>query len=160
MSPPPAHTVTQFFMSLHSYSRVWLHLIWATLERRPLISKTAAPKLSRYLSDYASQKSIYMKITYVNAEHVHALIDLPTSLTIEEVMQFLKGSSSHWINETRLVPGKFAWGRGYAALSVSHSGVERVAKYIANQEQHHQKKSFSEEFKLFVERYGLKWFDD
>ena len=147
-------------MSLHSYSRVWLHVIWATLERRPLLSRPAAAELCGYLSQYASEKGIYTKINYVNPDHVHLLLDLPTCLTIEEAMQLLKGSSSHWINENGLVPAKFGWGRGYGVFSVSHSGVGEVAKYIANQEEHHRRKSFSEEFKLFLKRYELRWHDD
>jgi putative transposase len=130
------------------------------LERRPILSKPAAAKVSAYLSEYASEKGIYMKINYVNPDHVHALVDLPSGLAIDEMMQFLKGGSSHWINQGHLLAGKFAWGRGYGAFSVSHSGVEEVAKYIAGQEEHHRKRGFSEELKLFVERYGLNWHDD
>ena len=81
-------------MSLHSYSRVWLHLVWATLERRPLITPSAAVKLSGYLTQYASEKGVYMRIDFVNCEHVHAVIDLPTHLCLEETMRFLKGGSS------------------------------------------------------------------
>ena len=147
-------------MSLHSYSRVWLHLVWATLERRPLLSKPAAAKVSGYLTQYSREKGIYMKINYVNPDHVHVLIDLPTKLCIEDAMQLFKGSSSHWINESNLVPGKFGWGRGYGAFSVSQSGVAEVARYIADQEEHHKKTSFVEELKLFVKRYGLEWHDD
>src|SRR6266446_8514675 len=147
-------------MSLHSYSRVWLHLIWATLDRRPLLSRSAAAKVSAYLTQYAAEKHIYMRINYVNSEHVHALVDLPTNLCIEDAMQLFKGGSSHWINEGNLVPGKFGWGRGYAAFSVSQSGCAEVAKYIANQEEHHRKKGFSEELKSLVERYELNWQDD
>jgi putative transposase len=147
-------------MSLHSYSRVWLHLVWATLERRPLLAKPAAMKLSGYLTDYAKQKCIYMKINFVNADHVHALIDLPTNLSVEEVMQLFKGGSSHWINESHLVAGKFGWGRGYGVFSVSESGVAEVCAYIANQEEHHRKRDFVGELKLFVERYGLEWRKD
>ncbi len=147
-------------MSVHSYSRVWVHLVWATLERRPLLTKAAAAKLSAHLTHYAGQKGIYMKINFVNPDHVHALVDLPTGLSIEEMMRFLKGGSSHWINENNLVAGKFGWGRGYGIFSVSHSGVGDVANYIAQQEEHHRKKSYSDELKLFVERYGLKWHDD
>jgi REP-associated tyrosine transposase len=147
-------------MSRHSYSRVWLHLVWATLERRPLVSKSAAVKISAYLSQYAAEKGIYMKINYVNPEHVHALVDLPTNFCVEEVMQLFKGGSSHWINEGNLLAGKFGWGRGYGVFSVSHSGVAEVAKYIANQEEHHRKKSFAEEFELLVKRYDLTWHDD
>ena len=147
-------------MSLHAYSRVWLHLVWATLERRPLLERPAAVKLSAYLHDYAKQKGIYMKINYVNADHVHALIDLPTNLSIEDMMQLFKGSSSHWVNEQNLVVGKFGWGRGYGVFSVSESVVPEVCAYIANQEEHHRKRDFAEELKLFVERHGLEWRKD
>lgn len=101
-----------------------------------------------------------MKITYFNAEHTHALIDLPTNLTIEQVTQLFKGSSSHWINQNHLVKGTFAWGRGYGAFSVSHSDVSKAANYIARQEEHHRRRSYAEEYELFVKRYGLEWRDD
>ncbi len=147
-------------MSLHSFSRCWLHLTWATLHRQRLLPKPAAAKVSAHLHEYAESKGIYMKINYVNPEHTHALIDLPTKYSIEEVMKLLKGASSHWINANRIINGKFAWGRGYGAFSVSHSGVAEVGKYIANQEAHHRKKSFAEELQAFVRAYGLEWRDD
>src|SRR5271157_5938747 len=110
-------------MSLHSYSRVWLHLTWATLERRPLLFGPAAAKTSSFLSEYAADKEVYVKTNYVNPDHVHVLLDLPTNLCIEDAMHLLKGASSHWINENNLVPGKFGWARGYVAFSVSHSST-------------------------------------
>jgi len=122
-----------------------------------MLSKPAAAKLSAYLQAYVQTKGIYMKINFVNADHVHTMIDLPTSLCIEEVVQLLKGSSSHWVNENDLVPGKFSWGRGYGAFSVSQSGVAEVAKYIAEQEEHHRKKTFTEELQHLVRRYELIW---
>lgn len=98
-----------------------------------------------------------MKINHVNVDHVHALVDLPTKLSIEALVQLLKGSSSHWINSNDLVTGKFAWGRGYGAFSVSQSNVGRVARYIADQEEHHCVRTFAEELKEFIERHGLHW---
>ena len=147
-------------MSLHAYSRIRLHATWGTLERRPLLSKSAATKVSAYLTQYATEKNIYMKINYVNPDHVHVLVNLPTDLTVADMMQLFKGSSSHWINQTNVIRGKFAWGRGDGAFSVSHSGVGEVARYVARQEEHHRKRNFSEELKLLVERHGLKWHDD
>ncbi len=144
-------------MSLHSYSRVWLHAVWSTLERRLLLPRPAAVRISEYLHQYSSEKGLYMKINYVNADHVHVLVDLPTSLTIEEMMHLLKGASSHWINQSHLLTCKFGWGRGYGVFSVSHSGVGEVAQYIAQQEEHHRKRSFAEEVRKLVERYGLQW---
>ena len=124
-----------------------------------MLTKPAAMKASRFLTEYALEKKVYMKINYFNPEHVHALIDLPTSKSIEEVVQLLKGSTSHWINENRLLRGRFSWGRGYGAFSVSHSHVARVAAYVSNQENHHRKKTFGQEFEVFVKRYGLEWRD-
>lgn len=144
-------------MSVHSYSRCWIHLIWSTLNREKLLDKNAASQVSRYLSDYAKTKGIYMKINYVNADHVHALVELPTSLSIEDLVQLFKGNSSHWINASNMITGKFAWGRGYGAFSVSESNVDQVAAYIAGQEAHHRSRPFSDELKEFIKRHGLAW---
>ena len=147
-------------MSTHSYSRCWLHMIWETLRREPMLDRRAAAKASTNLTEYSCEKGIYMKMNYLNADHTHALIDLPTNLNIEQVVQLLKGGSSHWINHNRLIKGRFAWGRGYVAFSVSHSDLDRVCKYISNQEDHHRKRTFADEYELFVKQYGLQWRDE
>ena len=147
-------------MSAHSYSRCWVHLVWGTLSRERVLNKKAAAELSRYLVKYADEQGVFMKINFVNLDHVHALIDLPTGLSIEKVAQLLKGSSSHWVNSNDLVTGKFAWGRGYGAFSVSHSNVDVVVRYIADQEEHHRVKTFAEELREFIDRHGLCWRDE
>ena len=147
-------------MSVHSYSRCWVHLIWGTLNREKLLPKEAAARLSRYLTEYADTKGLYMKINYVNADHVHTLIDLPTGTSIEELIQFLKGSSSHWINANNVLREKFAWGRGYGVFSVSESNVKQVAAYIAGQEEHHRVRTFADELREFIERHALHWQDE
>jgi REP element-mobilizing transposase RayT len=125
-----------------------------------MLDKRAAAKASSFLTDYSKERGIYMKINYFNADHTHALIDLSTNICIEEVIKLFKGSSSHWINQQRMLKGHFSWGRGYGAFSVSHSDVDRVAQYIANQEEHHRKRTYAEELELFVKRYGLEWRDE
>jgi putative transposase len=147
-------------MSAHSYSRCWIHLIWGTLDRTKVLNKMAAKRVSRYLDDYAESKGVNVKINYVNADHVHALVDLPTALSIEELMQLLKGASSHWINSNDVVTEKFAWGRGYGAFSVSQSNANRVARYIADQQDHHRVRTFAEELREFIDRHGLRWKDE
>jgi REP element-mobilizing transposase RayT len=112
-------------VSTHSYSRCWLHLIWKTLRREPMLDKRAAARASASLSEYSHEKGIYMKINYFNADHTPALIDLPTNLSIEQVIQLLKGSSSHWMNQNHLVKGRFAWGR---ATELSRSRSRTLAK--------------------------------
>lgn len=125
-----------------------------------MLDKKAAARVSQFLKEYAETKHFYMRINYVNADHAHVLIDLPTALSIEELTQLLKGGSSHWINSNDVVPGKFAWGRGYGAFSVSESNLHKVSAYITGQEEHHRVRTFSEELQEFVERHGLQWRQD
>jgi putative transposase len=147
-------------MSLHSCSRCWLHLVWGTLKRERLISTEAANRISEFLYDYGRKQGIHMKVNYVNADHVHAVIDLQTNQSIESVMQLLKGASSHWINEQNLTNGKFTWGRGYAAFSVSESVLPQVVQYIINQKEHHHDRSFLEEYRQFLDKHGIAWQDE
>ncbi|PCJ83988.1 MAG: transposase [Flavobacteriales bacterium] len=145
-------------MSLHSYSKLWTHLVWNTRNKQKVLpSKSVRKQLSEFLYNYSKEKGIYMKINYVNQEHVHALIDLPTNYTMEQVVKLFKGSSSHWINQNRIIPQKFYWGRGYGAFSVSESSVEKVAAYITNQEEHHKKLTFLEEYRNFMEKHKIKY---
>jgi REP element-mobilizing transposase RayT len=72
-------------MSTHSYSRLWTHLIWETFDREPMLDKRAAAKASSFLTEYSLEKGIYMKINYFNADHTHALIDLPTGFASKVV---------------------------------------------------------------------------
>ena len=132
-------------------------MIWGTLSRERVLNKKAAAGLSQYLVQYADEQEVYMKINFVNADHVHALIDLPTGFSIEKMVQLFKGSSSHWVNSNELITGKFAWGRGYGAFSVSHSNLDSVARYIADQEEHHRVRTFTDELREFIDRHGLRW---
>lgn len=142
-------------MSTHSYNKIWIHFIWETLDKQKILPKRARLKLSDYLFSYCKAKHIFMKTNYVNADHVHALIDLPTNITVEDCVKLLKGSSSHHINQNNLINTKFSWGRGYGAFSVSASQVKSVTAYIKNQEEHHRVKSFAEEYKMFIDKYGV-----
>jgi REP element-mobilizing transposase RayT len=85
-----------------------------------------------------------MNINFVNADHVHALINLPTNLSAEECIKLLKGASFHFIKKNRLTAKEFSWGRGYGVFSVSAYQLESVAAYIKNQEKHHRVKSLSD----------------
>ena len=144
-------------MSIHSYSRCWLHLVWATLNRERMLFGEPAAKVPAFLSQYAGRKGIYMRINCVNPEHVHALIELPAQYSVEDVFKLLKGASSHWINQNRLVRGKFFWGRGYGDFSVSQSQLDEVAQYIATREEHHQRKTFLQKYESLVKLNGLPW---
>ena len=142
-------------MSLHSYSKIWLHLIWATHNREKLLTKNAAKTLSEYLFNYSKKNNIYMEVNYINSDHLHSLIDLPTNISVENCLKLFKGASSHYVNENKLITGRFSWGRGYAALAVSESLADKVVEYIKNQKEHHRIKTFSEEYQEFLSKYRI-----
>jgi REP element-mobilizing transposase RayT len=137
-----------------------MHLTWATLRRERILHSPIAVKVNDFLRDYSRSKEIYLKISYVNPDHVHALIDVPRGIRVEFAVKLLKGASSHWINANEITRTRFAWGRGFGAFSVSQSNVDIVAHYIANQESHHRRKSFEDELRLLVSAYGLTWLSE
>ena len=92
----------------------------------------------------------------IQPDHVHMLLSLPSDKTIAKIAKDLKGESSNWINENKFIPGKFRWQRGYGAFSVSVSQLEIVKQYINNQDKHHRKKSFQEEYDEWCVKYGIE----
>jgi REP element-mobilizing transposase RayT len=142
-------------MSQHSYNKIWIHFIWETPDKQKILPGDAREKVSNFLYDYCKVKNIFIKVNYVNADHVHAVVDLPTNLSVEECIKLLKGSSSFYINKNRITRNKFSWGKGYGAFSVSASQLNNVIKYIKNQGEHHRTKSFTEEYQLFIKKYEI-----
>ncbi|UCE08423.1 MAG: IS200/IS605 family transposase [bacterium] len=137
------------------YIKIWIHLIWTTKNRYPFIKKQIRSQVISHIRENAKKK--YIHLDFINAveEHVHSLISLNADQSIAKVAQLLKGESSHWINKNKLTPTEFGWQDEYIAVSVSHSIVNKVREYIKNQEEHHRKKSFEEEYQLFLKKYGF-----
>ncbi len=142
-------------MSIHSHNKIWLHLIWETTGKQKIILPESRKKISNLLYEYSRKKNIFMKINYVNADHVHALVDLPTNVNPEECIKLFKGGSSYYINKEGITKFKFSWGKGYGVFSVSPSQLNKVVSYIKNQKEHHRVKTFEEEFQLFLRSYGI-----
>ena len=138
-----------------AFTKVYIHYVWATKKRQNVLTKKVIESLKTHIREYCQQKGIYVYEVNGFLNHLHLLIDLPATKSVAEVINLIKGESSHWINSTNLLPGKFAWQIRYSAFSVSASKKKVVANYIRNQESHHRKKSFIEELKLFYEQYGL-----
>ena len=88
-------------------------------------------------------------------DHVHMLISCHPSMPLADIVRFIKSNTSKWINENHMVSRKFAWQTGYGAFSVSESRIGAVQKYIAGQQEHHQKRSFEDEFRELLHRHGL-----
>ncbi|HEY6503678.1 MAG TPA: IS200/IS605 family transposase [Chitinophagaceae bacterium] len=135
------------------YTKIWIHLVWATKQREPLLTKNIRQKVFTHIRENGREKHIYIDFVNGHVDHVHVLVSLDADQTISKVMQLIKGESSFWINKNKLIPGKFEWQDDYFAVSVSESGIDKVREYIRNQEQHHEKKTFQQEYDEFMEKY-------
>ncbi|MCF7793750.1 MAG: IS200/IS605 family transposase [Candidatus Cloacimonetes bacterium] len=138
----------------HSLNRIWIHAVWSTKNRFPFLTnqkQTIFSKLDELLKEQQCENIVINGFE----EHVHSLFLLNPNKNISEIIKNIKGSSSHWINQKELFKVKFAWQVGFASFSVSESLVEKVSQYIKNQELHHKKMSFSEEWNLLLKKHNL-----
>ena len=140
----------------HSYHKIWIHAIWSTKERLPLIHSDAEAKIHHYITEQFRESGCPVRIINGMPDHIHCLFLLNPQKSIAEVIKQIKGSSSHHINHNNLVLEKFSWQTGYAAYSVSESVVEKVFEYIKNQKVHHHKKTFQEEYDEFLKFYKVE----
>lgn len=140
----------------HTYHKIWLHYIWATKDRTPLISKRLKTKLIPHIEKYGNKNDIYVDTVDGVSNHIHLLIGLNPVLAPAKVANLIKGESSNWINQGNLIKMKFSWQEGYSVFSVSPSQVKKVREYINNQEEHHKKMTYREEVEKFLKAYGVQ----
>jgi putative transposase len=141
------------------FVKVYIHYVWATKSRDPLLAtKEIRQQVWDHIRQNAQEKGIYIDHINGYAEHCHCLISLGSDQQISRVVQLLKGESSFWINKQKLCDGTFEWQHEYFAVSVSESMMEKVRRYIAKQEEHHQTKSFQQEYDELISKYGFQKF--
>lgn len=138
-----------------SYTRIFIHFIWSTKNREELITKDLKPLLLEHIKANAKKKQIFIDTINCVEDHIHLLVSLGREQTVSKTAQLLKGESSHWMNAKKLSGSELEWQDEYIAVSVSKSAEENVRKYIRNQIEHHKTKSFSEEYELFLKKYGF-----
>ena len=139
----------------HSYSKIWIHAIWATKLRAELIDFSIEKQVYNFIYQELVELGCPVRIINGMPDHIHALFLLNPSKSITDVIKQIKGSSSHSINGGNFILEKFAWQTGYAAYSVSESQVEKVYNYIKNQKAHHLKQTSQKEFDEYIRLYGL-----
>ncbi len=137
------------------FLKIWIHFVWATKNREPILSDDKRQLLFEHIKSNGLQKNIYVDFVNGHIDHVHALISLNSEQTISKVAQLLKGESSFWANKNKVFSNSVFWQDDYFAVSVSESGVNKVREYIRNQEEHHKKKTFKEEYDEFMLKYGF-----
>jgi putative transposase len=142
---------------MHSFVSCLMHCVFSTKERRRLITPDLQERLYPYLGGIARENK--MKALEIGGveDHVHALISIPSTLSIAKAVQLLKGNSSKWIHETFPEKRLFEWQEGYGAFSISASGVTRTVRYIRSQKEHHAHHSFRDELIAFLQKNGIQY---
>jgi len=138
------------------YTKVLIHFIWATKNRAHLISNELKPLLLQHIKENSIKKGIFIDTINCVSDHIHLLVSLSTEITIAKTAMLIKGESSFWVNKQKLIKSKFEWQDEYIALSVSYSAIDKVRAYIFNQEVHHKKKTFAEEYEEFINAHEFE----
>ncbi len=139
----------------HSYASALFHCVFSTKDRQATITPDLRDRLFPYLGGIAHEKRIVPMAIGGVEDHVHLLLALPSTLDVAKAMQLIKGNSSKWVHETFPEHSAFAWQEGYGAFSIGISQVEDTVAYIANQQEHHRRKTFQEEFVSFLEKHKI-----
>lgn len=138
-----------------SFVQIWLHAVWGTKNREAVLDKPIRNKVCQHILDNAKEKAIYIDCINGHTEHLHCLMLLNADLSISKQMQLIKGESSFWVNKNKLVKRHFEWADEYFAVSVSEDKLDIVQGYINNQEAHHQKVTFLDEYNKFLKHFNF-----
>ena len=142
----------------HSLTKIWIHAVFGTKNGEPIIVSQISDDLFYHIKKHLEDDfDCVVRIINGIADHVHILFLLNANYAIKDILKNIKGESSHWINQKDILKVKFAWQVGYGAFSVSESNVNTVERYIANQKEHHRKRTFLEEYEEFMDKHGLNY---
>ncbi len=141
----------------NTYTKIYIQFVFAVQDRASLIQKEWKDELYKYITGIVQNNK--HKLIAINGmpNHIHVFIGYKPHQLIPDLLQDIKGSSSAWINSEKFTKGKFSWQEGYGAFSYSHSHIDAVVKYIVNQEQHHKKRTFKEEYIGLLESFHIDY---
>lgn len=137
------------------FTKIWIHAVWGTKDRYPFLTKEVRSETISHIRQNARSKNIYIKSINGFTDHIHCLLALNTDTTIAKTLQLIKGESAFWINKHKLTPIKFEWACEYYAASISESHLPKVIAYIDNQEEHHSKTSFQDEYAQLINSLAI-----
>ena len=140
-----------------TFSQLYIQVVFAVKGRENLIDKHWKDELHKYISEIIKGKEQKSIIVNGMPDHIHAFIGLRPSMSISDLVRDIKNNSSKFINDKKFVRGKFSWQEGYGAFSYSHSHIDNVCQYILNQEEHHKKKTFKEEYIQLLNKFDISY---
>ena len=141
----------------NTYSQIYIHIVFAVKGRQNLIRVEIREELHKYITGIVTNRDQKLLSIFCMPDHSHLLIGLKPSISISDLVRDIKAGSSKFINDKKLIKGKFSWQEGFGVFSYSRSQIDNVIKYIQNQEKHHNKKSFKEEYIELLERFAIEY---
>ncbi len=141
----------------NTYTQIYIQIVFAVQSRRNLIPKQHKEELHKYITGIIRNKQ--QKLIAINSmpDHIHIFIGLKPNMALSDLVRDIKNNSSNFINNKRWLRGKFNWQKGFGAFSYGHSQIDNVVKYIQNQERHHQKKTFKDEYIEFLKKFNIEY---
>ncbi len=140
-----------------TYTQLYIQIVFAVKGHENIISMQWRDELHKYIAGIITGKGHKSIIVNGLPDHIHAYVGLKPSMAISDLVRDIMNNSSKFINERRFVKGKFQWQEGYGAFSYSHSQIQNVYDYILNQEKHHKRKTFREEYLDFLKKFELEY---
>ena len=141
----------------NTFTQIYVQIVFVVQGRQNLIKNEHKEELHKYITGVIKKKN--QKLIAINCmpDHTHIFIGLKPNMALSDLVRDIKNNSSTFINKKKWIPGKFNWQRGFGAFSYSHSQIDKVIKYIQNQEQHHAHKSFREEYLEFLKKFSIEF---
>ena len=141
----------------NTYTQIYIQIVFAVQERQNLISPKYKDELYKYITGIVRNKS--QKLITINGmpDHLHLLIGLKPTMALSNLIKIVKSDSSKFINNKKWMLGKFSWQEGFGAFSYSKSQLDDVINYIKNQETHHSRKTFKDEYTRLLEKFGIEY---
>ncbi len=141
----------------NTYSQIYIQIVFAVKGRQNLIAKENREELHKFITGIVTNREQKLLAIFAMPDHVHILVGLKPSISISDLVRDIKAGSSKFINDSKWIKGKFNWQEGFGAFSYSKSNLDNVVKYILNQEERHQKKTFKNEYLDFLEKFEIEY---
>lgn len=141
----------------NTYTQIHIHTVFAVKYRAGIIQKEWKVELYKYITGIIQSHNHKLLIINGMPDHIHVLFGMRPTQSLSDLMQDIKGSSSKWINERKFTETKFEWQQGFGAFSYSKSEIQNVMAYIQNQESHHSRKSFKDEYTELLNEFAVEY---
>ena|SRR5215510_4260240 len=139
----------------NTFSQIYIQTVFAVSERQSLIKPDFKEELYKYITGIVRNQG--QKLITINGmpDHMHILIGLRPAMALADLVKEIKADSTNFVNKRRFVHGRFSWQEGYGAFSYGHSQLDTVIRYIQNQEKHHKRKSFRDEYMTLLRKFDI-----